>query len=128
MMLRETVLWREHDLMKQSYMLFRAGHVLGARILLRSGFETLATLTFLNLLTQPVLDGKLDFHAFGDKTTALLPGSRNNEEMPKSINVMTVLEKYDRRYPGLMELYADLSERRTELRRSLQGLFEGQSR
>lgn len=110
MMLREAAFWREHDLMKQSYLLFREEHVLGARILLRSGFETLAILTYLNLLTQQVLEGSLDFHAFGNKTTKLLLGSRNDEELPKSINVMTVLEKCDKRYPGLLELYADLSE------------------
>ena len=110
MMLREATFWREHDLMQQSYMLFREGHILGARILLRSGFETLATLTFLNLLMQQVLEGSLDFHVFGDKTTSLLLGSRNNKQMPTSINIMTVLKRCNERYPGLVELYADLSE------------------
>ena len=110
MMLREATFWRQHDLMEQSYRLHQEGHGLGARILLRSGFETLATLIYLNMLTEQVFDGTLDFHAFGDKTTTLLPGSRNDEVMPRSINVMTVLEKCDKRYPGMMELYADLSE------------------
>lgn len=108
--LREATFWRENDLMAQSHALFQQGHGLGARILLRSGFETLATLIYLNLLTQQVLDGQLNFHVFGDKTTALLLGCRNNDAMPKSINIMTVLEKCDKRYPGLMEIYADLSE------------------
>lgn len=51
-MLRELALWREHDLMVQSYALYQQGRGLGARILLRSGLETLATLTYLNLLMQ----------------------------------------------------------------------------
>lgn len=125
LMLREAAFWREHDLMMQSYTLFREGHVLGSRILLRSGLETLATLTYLNLLTQKVLSGTLDFHSFWHKTTALLLGSRNNEEMPKSINVMTVLEKCDKRYPGLMALYADLSESAYP---SYEGLCSGYSK
>ena len=125
MMLREVTFWREHDLMQQSNILYRAGHILGARILLRSGFETLATLTYLNLLTQRVLDGELDFHAFGDKTTTLLLGSRSNTELPKSINVMTVMEKCERRYPGLIDLYADLSE---SAHPSYEGLCNGYSR
>ena len=109
-MLRELALWREHDLMVQSCALHGQGHGLGARILLRSGFETLATLTYLNLLMQQVLDGKLSFHAFGEKTALLLLGSRNKAEMPEAINTLTVLAKCDKRYPGLMKTYKDLSE------------------
>lgn len=109
-MLREAVFWRLHDLMTQSYALYQQGHGLGARILLRSGFESLATLIYLNRLMQQVLEGKLNFHAFSDKTTTLLLGSRNNERGPRSLNIVTLLEKCDKRYPGLMALYADLSE------------------
>jgi hypothetical protein len=109
-MLREAVFWRLHDLMTQSYALHQQGHGLGARILLRSGFETLATLIYLNQLIQQVLDGKLNFHAFSERTSVLLLGSRNREHWPRSLNIVTVLEKCDKRYPGLMALYADLSE------------------
>jgi hypothetical protein len=109
-MLREAVFWRITDLMTQSYALHQQGHALGARILLRSGFETLATLIYLNQLTRQVLDSKLGFHDFGAKTSNLLLGSRNDTTEHKSINIVTVLEKCDKRYPGLMKLYADLSE------------------
>lgn len=108
--LREAVFWRLHDLMTQSYALHQQGHGLGARILLRSGFETLATLIYLNQLMRQVLDGKLNFHAFSKKTSVLLLGSRNREDGPRSLNIVTVLEKCDKRYPGLMAIYADLSE------------------
>lgn len=108
--LREAVFWRLHDLLSQSYALHQQEHGLGARILLRSGFETVAQLIYLNQLTVSVLDGTLNFHAFSEKTSTLLLGSRNETTMRKSINVVTVLEKCDKRYPGLMTLYADLSE------------------
>lgn len=124
LMLREVTFWREHDLMVQSYALHQQGHGLGARILLRSGFETLATLIYLNLLMQQVLDGKLSFHVFGEKTAALLLGSRNSDVMPNSINIVTVLTKCDKRYPGLMRLYADLSE---SAHPSYEGLCRGYS-
>ncbi len=123
-MLREAIFWRLHDLMTQSYSLYQQEYMLGARILLRSGFETLATLIYLNQLTQQVLDGKLSFHTWGEKTTTLLFGSRNNSEMPKSINIITVLEKCDKRYPGLKKLYADLSE---SAHPSYEGLLGGYS-
>lgn len=123
-MVRELTFWREHDLMIQSYALHQQGHGLGARILLRSGFETLAILTYLNLIMQQVLDAKLSFHDFGEKTSTLLLGVRNNDEMPNAINILTVLEKCDRRYPGLKKLYEDLSE---SAHPNYEGLMSGYS-
>lgn len=108
--LREVTFWRTHDLMSQSYALHQQGHGLGARILLRSGFETLATLIYLNQLSQGVLDGTLNFHAFGQKTSILLLGSKNGSTQHSSFNIMTVLQKCDKRYPGILGLYGELSE------------------
>jgi hypothetical protein len=124
LMLREAAFWREHDLMTQSYELFVLEHGLGARILLRSGFETLATLVYLNLLMQKVLDNDLNFHEFSDKTANLLLGSKNSKEGPESINILTVLRHCDKRYPGLLDIYADLSE---SAHPSYEGLCRGYS-
>jgi hypothetical protein len=124
-MLREAVFWRLHDLMTQSYALHQQGHGLGARILLRSGFETVATLIYLNQIMQQVLDGKLNFHDFGERTAVLLLGSRNSDVLPSALNIITVLEKCDKRYPGLMALYADLSE---SAHPSYEGLCRGYSK
>jgi hypothetical protein len=124
-MLREAVFWRLHDLLTQSYALHQKGHALGARILLRSGFETLATLIYLNQKITQVIEGKLDFHEFSDKTSKLLLGSKNDTSGPISINIMTILEKCERRYPGLMKLYASLSE---SAHPSYEGLCMGYSK
>ena len=124
-MLREAAFWRLHDLMTQSYALHQRAYGLGARILLRSGFESLATLIYLNQLMQQVLDGKRNFHAFGEETSVLLLGARNNEQMPRSRNIITVLTNCDKRYPGLMDLYADLSE---SAHPSYEGLCMGYSK
>ncbi len=110
MMLREAVFWRLNDLLSQSYTLHQQKHGLGARILLRSGLETTATLIYLNQITQQVLDNNLNFHDFSDKTMTLLLGSRNKLTNHNSLNIVTVMEKCDRRYPGLKSQYADLSE------------------
>jgi hypothetical protein len=109
-MLREAVFWRLNDLMTQSYALHEQEHGLGARILLRSAFESLATMIYLNQLTRQVLEGKLSFHDFGNKTATLLLGSRDSSTDHQSINIMTVLEKSDKRYPGIVKLYSILSE------------------
>ncbi len=124
-MLREAVFWRFQDLMQQSFALHQMEHALGARILLRSGLETLATLIYLNQLMQQVLDGQLNFFVFAEKTSALLLGRRNNVVGPKSLNIITILEKCDKRYPGLTTVYADLSE---SAHPSHEGLCMGYSR
>jgi hypothetical protein len=110
-MLRESVAWRLIDLLDQSHSLYQQQHTLGARILMRSAFESLATLIYLNQNMQSVLDGKLKFGDFARTTAVLLLGSRNNDESKyRSLNIITVLQKCEKRYPGLMKFYADLSE------------------
>lgn len=96
--------------MTQSHALHQQGHGLGARILLRSGFETLAILIYLNQLIQQVLDGRFSFHAFGQRTSVLLLGSRDGSTDLQSLNIVTILQKCDTRYPGIENLYANLSE------------------
>jgi len=109
-MLREAALWRQHDLMVQSYDLHRHGHGLGARILLRSGFETLAILIYLNHVMRQVLDGKLDFHRFSDETGSLAVGSRDGSTDHTAVNILKMLDRADKRYPGIRALYDGLSE------------------
>ena len=75
--LREGTAWRTQDLLSQSLILHDMDHLLGARILLRSAFETVAVLVYLNQLTRKVLLGELDFHEFSAKTQSLLLGSRD---------------------------------------------------
>jgi len=109
-MLREAAFWRLTDLLTQSLALHRQGHGLGARILLRSGFETLAILIYLNQLIEQLTEDKLDFHNFSEKTSTLLLGSRDGSTEHTSVNIVTILGKGDKRYPGLEKLYGILSE------------------
>jgi hypothetical protein len=108
--LRETVSWRLHDLLAQSYSLHKHNHELGARILLRSGLETLAIMIYLNLHIRQVIDGSLCFDSFGTKIVKLLLGERLEPRGPEAINIMTVLEKCNDRYPRIKDIYGDLSE------------------
>lgn len=110
LMLRESVSWRLHDLLKQSLALHGAGHILGARILLRSSFETLAILIYLNQMTAKVVAGMLSFHMFGEKTSQLLLGSKDQSTTHAAINILTVLGHCDMRYPGIVQWYSGLSE------------------
>lgn len=108
--LREVVFWRLQDLLNQSFLLHQQGHGLGARILLRSAFETLAMLIYGNQLMDQVLIGSLNFHEFSTKTEVLLLGSRDGITPFNSINILTVLTKCDNQYPGILAKYERLSE------------------
>lgn len=110
LVLRETVFWRAHDLLTQSYEMHLAGQALGARILLRSAFETVATLIYLNQAIAAVVDGTQEFHSFSRKTSRLLLGSRDKSTKHEAINIVSVLGKCDKTYPGIVGLYAALSE------------------
>lgn len=109
-LLRESVAWRIQYLLEQSHTLYVASQLLGARILLRSAFETAAILTHLNQATRQVVAGTKDFHEYSERTTKLLLGSRDKSTLHDSVNILTVLSKADKRYPGLEQLYAALSE------------------
>lgn len=124
-LLREATLWRASDLLTQSLVLHQQGHGLGARILLRSGFETLATLIYLNQRIERVLGGALDFHKFAEETSILLAGSRDGSTNHKSLNIITILNKCDERYPGLEILYGNLSE---SAHPNYEGLLAGYSK
>lgn len=110
LLLREAVAWRLQDLLEQSLALSTKGHLLGARILLRSAFETLAMLIYLNKSMRSVVAGNLDFHVFSEKTSRLLLGSRDKTTTIESISILTVLDGANKRYPGLNDWYATLSE------------------
>jgi hypothetical protein len=110
LLLREAVFWRLTDLLEQAHALHKSEHTLGSLILIRSALETLATLIYLNQITAAVLDGSLNFHDFGEKTSVLLLGSRNETTVHKAINIQTVLQKCAKRYDFIEKFYADLSE------------------
>jgi hypothetical protein len=110
LVLRETIFWRTHDLLTQAHLLHQSDLILGSRILIRSALESVAILVYLNQLTARVLAGTLSFHSFSDKTRQLLIGSRDGSTKHSSINIVTILERGEKKYPGLVGIYATLSE------------------
>lgn len=108
--IREGLCWRTHDLLSQSTLLHSERHELGARILLRSAFESLAVLIYLNQLMAKVIAGTENFHDFSDKTARLLIGSKDKSTQHEAINIMTILGKADAKLPGIYQHYEVLSE------------------
>jgi len=110
--LRELTFWRVTDLLNQMVLLAESGHLLGARILLRSTIETLGILIYLNQKTEAVLDGTESFNSFAKITSQLMLGSKNDTTKIDAINVThTVLNKWcEKKYPGIYSIYTDLCE------------------
>lgn len=84
--------------------------ILGARILLRSALETTAILIYLNHMMRGVLNGSENFHKFSKKTSRLLLGSKNCSTRLEAVNFLTVLKHSEKAYPGVTELFGNLSE------------------
>ena len=108
--LRETVAWRFLDILEQSWFLHENGKALGARILLRSAVETIAILIYVNQLIEKVISESITFNEFQQKMLNLLAGSRNSLSAHQSINILTILQKCEKKYEGLLEIYEWLSE------------------
>lgn len=110
LLLRESVAWRLIDVLDQSVHLQAADKQLGARILVRSAFETLAVLVHVNQSMVGVVSGQVDFHHFSEHVTRLLLGSRNKSTPVESVHISKILGKANQRYRGLLSWYEDLSE------------------
>ena len=110
LLIRTASAWRSHDLLTQALVLYDAGHLLGARILVRSAIESLAVLAYLNQQMRGIVAGTVPFHNFIDKTKTLALGSRNKSTEVEALNIMTILQKVEHRIPGLCSVYNALSE------------------
>ncbi len=110
LLLRAASAWRSYDLLVQSLVLYDAGYLLGARILVRSAIETLAVLAYLNQLMRGVVSGAVQFHEFAAKTRVLALGSRDGSTEITALNIITILAKVERRVPGLRSVYDSLCE------------------
>lgn len=108
--LREAIMWRFVDLMSQVAYLLNQKHILGSRLLIRSAIETLGVLIYLNQKTEAVVEGKVSFWKFIEITNRLMFGSKNQLTELESINILTVLNKCEERYPGIIDIYNSLSE------------------
>ncbi|MDB5976952.1 MAG: hypothetical protein JWR07_3712 [Nevskia sp.] len=110
LVLRETLFWRMHDTLKQVMLLAEHHHGLGAQILLRSAIECLALMTYSNQRLAALVEGKLGFFDYLDVNSKLLLGSKDKSTKHEAVNILTVLQKVDQRYQGILPFYNMISE------------------
>lgn len=107
---RETVAWRFVDILGQAWFLHTHAKAIGARILLRSAIETIAILIYQDKLIDDLLNSKINFHDFMEKIIIVMLGSKNESTDQPAINIVTVLKHCEKRYEGIAQIYAWLSE------------------
>lgn len=108
--IRELVYWRLIDLLEQSLELSKLNYVLGARILLRSAFETVGILIFLNSKIESLVSGNMQYNDFENATLRLMLGSKREEKEVLPYNILSILDRSEKHYPGITKVYDDLSE------------------
>lgn len=109
--LRELVIWRFVDLIEGILALSGSNNILGSKILLRSGIETVGILFYLNKKMECVVQGSESWKSFEETTNKLMLGSKNKSTNYESINVVTILVKHcGEKYPEISRIYTELSE------------------
>ena len=110
LVIRELLYWRLIDLLEQSLELSKLKFVLGSRILLRSAFETVGVLIFLNSKIKSLVCGNMHYNDFENVTLRLMLGTRREDKEVTPYNIMSIVDGCEKQYPGFSKVYADLSE------------------
>lgn len=112
LVVREALLRRMIDIGSAIEVLTDSELVLGVRILLRSAVETTALLEFMAQKIDAVVAGKLPWSEFDTYTMRITVGSRDESKptQHEAINVMTAVQKSNKAYPALLNIFNRLSE------------------
>jgi hypothetical protein len=107
--LRDGLIHRGVDLSKCALEMYKNIHMIPAIVLTRSIFESVSLIFFLHQKVEKFLSDRNqeELNAFLKRGTL---GSKNNDTEYESINVLTAIDKLDKKYRGLREMYDALSE------------------
>lgn len=106
---REACLWRCEELARSAVNSFREGSTVSGIILTRAFTETAAGVWYLLELINRQLDNAVESD-LDERLMRLLMGHKGEEGMPESVNVMTFIDRMNRRIPGLRRAYDRMSE------------------
>jgi hypothetical protein len=108
--MRETSCWRFVDIAKQVFHLGDSGNILGARIMTRAAIETLSSLVFINTKMAKLVADKINFRQFTEAINSVFMGSRIDSELPRTINVLTMVDEFEKEYKGIKKYFEELCE------------------
>lgn len=106
---RNALAWRTEEIARSACDLLERNDIGAGVILARATAENAAAIYYLKQLvhrnTPRISDEDLD-----NRVMQLLLGSRSNEDMPKALQVLTMLDKADKAFRGMRSTYDQLSE------------------
>lgn len=108
--LKELVLFRTTDFCECIFILIKNNKFIPSFVLIRSIIENLAVLNYLSVIILKAINEK-SIKEFDNEIMIQILGTRDdNENEYWSKNILTLLEKLDKRYSNFMKYYSILSE------------------
>jgi len=100
---------RMFDFCEASYLLINSNHIIPSLTLIRTLFENVAvTYRISSAIDKSLKSNKLT-EDFDDLITKISLGTRYDSDV-SAINIMTNIEKLDKKYNGMLKFYEDLCE------------------
>jgi hypothetical protein len=106
---KEAVLYRFIELADATFALLDVSNFLGAVVTVRSLQETLSVMWYINEVCLYAITNK-ELTNFTEKMNRLMLGWKDDDEFPDSLNVLTLIDKVDKKIPGYRKHYDILSE------------------
>jgi hypothetical protein len=107
--LRELLLYRIAELSRTAVDLYKSNKVVPAILLTRGTLETTSMLFALDALVRSTLESE-DVSSIDETLMKMLVGGRSELAPERAINVLSHIEKMNKKYEGLRWWYEELSE------------------
>ncbi|WP_455756466.1 hypothetical protein [Sulfurimonas sp.] len=104
-----SLLWRSFELAETAYQSLQKNNIASGILLVRALMETTSMLFYLNSKMKSTIKDK-DIDEFDDKIMRILLGSKNKVTEIESINILTTIDKTNKKYDTYRWLYDLLSE------------------
>ena len=109
MCFREAMIWRMDEFARVSCNLYAAEQIASAMKMTRGCTENAAVVWYLKETVQNAIDSG-DVASVDERSMQLLLGSKNGVSTVTAINVLTFVDRVDKKVPGFRRSYDDLCE------------------
>jgi hypothetical protein len=106
--IREALIWRTEELGRCACDALAKDDIAAGILLTRAVFESTALIWRL----KAILDDRHKYTSgdLQDTLERMLLGWKNDPEFPQAFNILTVIDRLDKQFPGVRERYDELSE------------------
>lgn len=105
---RESAMYRFIELMESAYSLYKSNLLVGGIVVVRAAQETLAVIWYVNTKLKYLSETK-DVKHFSERVRSLTVGwSKEDDDLPKMLNVMTCIKSVDKEMEGKFSRHYDM--------------------